>query len=416
MPQLVYVSRLLRLPLLDAKGTPIGRIADVVLGPASFTTPPRVLGFVVAVERRRIFVNAARVDRLDATGVTMRSGAIDIRQFHKREGELLCDRDLLDRRFGNEIVNDLGLRSADNGNGWVVANLSLRPPGPMRRRSRARLVPWQQCVGLFDMGEIGREMAALRELHPSDVAARLRELPLVRRRRIAAALEDEQFADVLEELDEDEQLELVAGLDRERVADLLEEMAPDDAADLLGEMDPQQRVELLDAMEPDEAEPVRRLLLYDSESAGGLMTPEPVIVTPDTTVAECLGRLRSPDLPAAIAAHVFVVEPPIQTPTGRYLGTVGFQRLLREPPGMRVEGCVEENIDPIHPDLPATRVAERLAAYNLVALPVTDDAGRLVGAVTVDDVLDRALPDGWRDDHQAGRTSAAATLRRRLRP
>ena len=108
MPQLVYVSRLLRLPLIDAKGTPIGRVNDVVLGPASFTTPPRVIGFVVGVERRRIFVNAARVDRLDATGVTMRSGAIDIRQFHKREGELLCDRDLLDRRFGNEIVNDVG--------------------------------------------------------------------------------------------------------------------------------------------------------------------------------------------------------------------------------------------------------------------------------------------------------------------
>jgi CBS domain-containing protein len=399
VPQLVYVSRLLRLPLLDAKDTPIGRIVDVVLGPASFVSPPRVIGFVVGVDRRRIFVNAARVDRLDASGVAMRSGAVDIRQFHKREGELLADRDLLDRRFGNEIVNDVGLQPAANGIGWVVANVSLRPPGPIRRRSRARLVPWQQAVGLFDMGEIGREMAALRELHPSDIAARLRELPLVRRRRVAAALEDEQFADVLEELSEDEQLELVEGLDPARVADLLEEMAPDDAADLLGEMDPQQRVRLLDEMEPDEAEPVRRLLLYDSDTAGGLMTPEPVIVTPETTVAECLARLRNPDLPAAIAAHVFVAEAPGETPTGPYHGTVGFQRLLREPPGMPVDGCVEENIEAVGPDLPATRVAQRLAAYNLVALPVCDEAGRLVGAVTVDDVLDRALPEGWRGDH-----------------
>jgi flagellar motility protein MotE (MotC chaperone) len=396
---MVYVSRLVRLPLLDAKGTPIGRVVDVVIGPASFAAPPRVVGFVVGVERRRIFVNAARVDRLDASGVTMRSGAIDIRQFHKREGELLADRDLLDRRFGNEIVNDVGLRSADQGIGWVVANVSLRPPGPIRRRSRARLVPWQQAVGLFDLGEVGREIAALRDLHPSDIAARLRDLPLVRRRRIAMAMEDEQFADVLEELSEDEQLELLADIDPARVADVLEEMAPDDAADLLGEMDPQKRVQLLDAMEPDEAEPVRRLLLYDSESAGGLMTPGPVIVTPDTTVAECLARLRNPDLPASIAAHVFVAEAPNQTPTGPYHGAVGFQRLLREPPGMRVEGCVEDHIEPIRPDLPATRVAERLAAYNLVALPVCDDAGRLVGAVTVDDVLDRALPDGWRETH-----------------
>jgi len=259
------------------------------------------------------------------------------------------------------------------------------------------VVPWTQAASLFDVGEIGREMASLRELHPSDLAARLRAMPLLHRRRVAAALEDEQLADVLEELSEDEQIELVAELDTERVADLLEEMAPDDAADLLGEMSGTRRVQLLDAMEPDEAGPVRRLLLYDSDTAGGLMTPEPVIVTPETTVAEALARLRNPDLPAAIAAHVFVADAPNITPTGTYRGAVGFQRLLREPPGQAVEGCVEANVEPVTPELPATRVAERLAAYNLVAVPVCDDAGRLVGAVTVDDVLDRALPEGWRE-------------------
>jgi CBS domain-containing protein len=401
VPQLVYVSRLLRLPLLDAADVPIGRLVDVVLGPPALVSPPRVIGFVVGVERRRIFVNAARVDRLDSAGVTMRSGAIDIRQFHQREGELLAEHDLLDRRLGAEIVNDVGLETAATGDGWIVATISLRPPGPVRRRSRARVVPWTQAVTLFDVGDMGREMAGLRELHPSDLATRLRNMPLAHRRRVAAALEDEQFADVLEELSEDEQMELVEGLDTERVADLLEEMAPDDAADLLGEMPGIMRVRLLDAMEPDEAGPVRRLLLYDSDTAGGLMTPEPIIVTPQTTVAEALARLRNPDVAAAIAAHVFVADAPTTTPTGVYHGAVGFQRLLREPPGMAVVGCVEPNVEPVSPELPATRVAERLAAYNLVALPVCDEAGRLVGAVTVDDVLDRALPDGWREERHA---------------
>jgi CBS domain-containing protein len=395
--QLVYVSRLLRLPLLDANDVPLGRLVDVVLSPPGLTSPPRVIGFVVGVERRRIFVNAARVDRLDSSGVTMRSGAIDIRQFHQREGELLVEHDLLDRRFGSEIVNDVGLESASSGVGWVVATISLRPPGPIRRRSRARVVAWTQTVPLFDVGEMGREMAGLRELHPSDLAARLREMPLVHRRRVAAALEDEQLADVLEELSEEEQIELVEQLDTERVADLLEEMAPDDAADLLGEMSGTMRVRLLDAMEPDEAGPVRRLLLYDSDTAGGLMTPEPIIVTPTTTVAEALARLRNPDVAAAIAAHVFVADAPTTTPTGTYRGAVGFQRLLRESPGQAVAGCVEPNVEPVSPELAATRVAERLAAYNLVALPVCDEAGRLVGAITVDDVLDRALPEGWRE-------------------
>ena len=397
MLQLVYVSRLLRLPLLDSADVPIGRLVDVVLGPPTLVSPPRVIGFVVGVERRRIFVNAARVDRLDSSGVTMRSGAIDIRQFHQREGELLAEHDLLDRRLGNEIVNDVGLEPAATGPGWVVSNISLRPPGPIRRRSRARVIPWTHAVTLFDVGEMGQEMAGLRELHPSDLAARLRDMPLLHRRRVAAALEDEQFADVLEELSEDEQIELVEGLDTERVADLLEEMSPDDAADLLGEMPGTRRVQLLDAMEPDEAGPVRRLLLYDSDTAGGLMTPEPIIVTPETTVAEALARLRNPDVAAAIATHVYVAEAPTTTPTGPYRGAVGFQRLLRESPGQAIVGCVEPNVEPVPPELPATRVAERLAAYNLVALPVCDDAGRLVGAVTVDDVLDRALPEGWRE-------------------
>ena len=201
---------------------------------------------------------------------------------------------------------------------------------------------------------------------------------------------------MLEELSEEEQVELVEGLDPERMADVLEEMAPDDAADLLGEMPGTMRT-LLDAMEPDEAEPVRRLLLYDRDTAGGLMTPEPIVVTPDATVAQALARIRNAEYSQTVATAVFVAEPPVETPTGLYRGTVGFQRLLREPPSMPVAGCVERDIEPAAPELPAPEVAARLAAYNLVALPVCDSSGRLLGAVTVDDVLDRALPEGWRE-------------------
>ena len=356
-----------------------------------------MLGFVVGVERRRIFVNAARVSTLgNNTGVILKSGAVDIRHFSKREGELLASRDLLEHRFGNEIVNDIGVAESSSGIGWAVATVSLRPPGPIRRRGRARVVPWSQAAALFDLGPMGRELAGFRELHPFDLATRLRALPLPYRRRIAAALEDEQLADVLEELSEEEQVELVEGLDPERMADVLEEMAPDDAADLLGEMPGTMRT-LLDAMEPDEAEPVRRLLLYDRDTAGGLMTPEPIVVTPDATVAQALARIRNAEYSQTVATAVFVAEPPVETPTGLYRGTVGFQRLLREPPSMLVAGCVERDIEPAAPELPAPEVAARLAAYNLVALPVCDSSGRLLGAVTVDDVLDRALPEGWRE-------------------
>jgi Mg/Co/Ni transporter MgtE len=130
------------------------------------------------------------------------------------------------------------------------------------------------------------------------------------------------------------------------------------------------------------------------------MTSEPVILTPDTTVAEALARIREPQLAPAVASAVFVTRAPMATPTGRYLGVVHFQRLLREPPSSLLGGVVDNDIDPLEPSTPLAEITRRMATYNLVAMPVVDSADRLVGAVTVDDVLDHLLPVDWRDrDH-----------------
>jgi Mg/Co/Ni transporter MgtE len=126
------------------------------------------------------------------------------------------------------------------------------------------------------------------------------------------------------------------------------------------------------------------------------MTPEPVILSPSATVAEALARVRDPDLPVPLAAQVFVCRPPLETPTGRYIGNVGIQRLLREAPSKPLNRCVEEDVEPVAVDLSDREVAGRLAAYDVVALAVIDEVGRLVGAVTIDDVLDRLLPGNWR--------------------
>lgn len=395
---LVYVSRLVKLPLLESEGAVLGRVADVVLGPPSGGDSPRVIGFVGVVQRRRIFVNANRVGRIGASGVELRGGTVDLRHFHARPAELLARQHLLDRQFESEIVNDVALRPVPARSWqWEVAAVSLRPLRSLRRRARSHVVPWTAVRHLFNFGPMGEEVGATRDLHPADLAARLRAMPLERRRLVASALEDDRLADVLEEMSEEEQLRLVEGLDAERLADVLEEMAPDDAADLLGEMSAPRRVEVLEAMEPEEAGSVRRLLLYESNTAGGLMTPQPVVMSPDATVAAALARCRDSDLVPALGAQVFVTRLPTSTPTGEYVGAVGFQRLLREPPGMTLDRCVEPDIRSISPDLPEIRVAEQLAAYNLLALPVCDDAGRLLGAVTVDDVLDRTLPEDWRE-------------------
>ena len=130
------------------------------------------------------------------------------------------------------------------------------------------------------------------------------------------------------------------------------------------------------------------------------MTPEPVILGPDATIAEALAVVRQEGIAPALAASVYIVRPPLETPTGRYLGVAHFQRLLREPPHQFVGSIVDRSIEPLRPHTALVDVTREFAAYNVVALPVTDDDGRLLGAVTVDDVLDHLLPDDWRDSRR----------------
>ena len=247
---------------------------------------------------------------------------------------------------------------------------------------------------------MAEQLIQLREMNPTDLANAVETMSATRRRQLAEALQDEELADVLEEMPEQDQVRLLASLGLERSADVVEEMEPDDAADLLAEMPPEQRERLLAAMETVQADDLRRLLRYDATTAGGLMTSHPLIVPPDTPVAEVLAQIREPEMDMTRAAQVYVCEPPSVTPTGRYLGTVGFQQLLRQPPASSVGECIEES-NFIRPDLPEKEVARRMAAYNLIGVAVCDEAGRLVGAITVDDVMDRILPAGWRKSETA---------------
>lgn len=393
-----FVSRLVRLALVDGDGGPVGRVQDVVLVPSG--TELRVLGFVAQFQRRHIFVNVARVSEISATGVRLRGGTVDMRSFVQRPGEKLAVRDLFDTRIGDEYLTDLAITPGPDNAFWFVTRAALGRRGPLRRRA-PHVVPWEQVAGHFASTPEEAQVAELRDLHPTDVVTRLQSLPLARRQQVMALLADEQVADLLEEMPDEEAVRLIETLDLDRAAHILEEMEPDDAVDLLADLEEGDRAELLTRMRPEESTPLRRLLAYDEDTAGGLMTPEPVVLGHTTTVAEALAQIRMREQPAELAAQVFVTQPPTSTPTGRYLGVVGFQRLLREPPATLLGECVNDTHEPVAPDLPLREVAERLASYDLLAIPVCDQAGRLVGAVTVDDVLDHVLPEGWR--RRAGR-------------
>jgi CBS domain-containing protein len=389
----VFTSRLTGRRLLDADGMPIGRVSDVVILQPVGAEPPRALGLVVAVQRRQIFVSLGRVGEMSVDGIYLDGSSVDLAHFSQRTGELLAS-GIYDRPAGQGVVLDVGIARAASGRGWEVTVLAVGQRRGLRRHSAA-VVPWDKYRDLFDVGGAGEQIAGLRDMHPHDLAGAVEVMPDARRRQLADALQNEELADLLQEMPEDDQVGFLTGLGADRIADIIEEMEPDDAADLLAEMPAAERDQLLAEMEPARADDLRRLLSYDATTAGGLMTSQPLIVTPDVSVAEVLARIRQPAKGVSEAAQVYVCEPPAVTPTGRYLGTVGFQRLLREAPSTLAGQCIEDSTF-VRPALSEREVATRMAAYNLIGVAVCDDAGRLVGAVTVDDVLDHLLPEDWR--------------------
>jgi len=390
-------------------GESIGKARDLVIGLRVDRQPPRVLGLVLELAtRRRIFVPMLRVNSIEPNAVTLATGSVNLRQFHQRANEVLVVGELLDARVeldsGTKAVLVDAAMEPTRTKDWRVTRVAVRErTGRLSRRGPVQVLKWEDVSGL-SINELAGQpqgaqqlLAVFETMRAVDVATALHDLPSKRRYEVADALDDERLADVIEELPEDDQKDLLAYLDDERAADILEAMDPDDAADLLSELSEFDKDRLLDLMEPEESAPVKRLLEYNFDTAGGLMTPEPVVLTPDATVAEALARVRNPDLTPALASMVFVCRAPSATPTGRYLGCVHIQRLLREPPFDLVAGVLDTDLARLSPAASLAEVTRYFAAYNLVCAPVVDEADHLLGAVTVDDVLDHLLPDNWRE-------------------
>ncbi len=408
----VFVAQLDGLPVFGPSGESIGKVRDIVVALRLDRKPPRALGLVVELPTRRpIFVPMLRVSSLESHAVALATGSVSMRRFEQRTlelrliGQLLGTQVQLATTASAATVVDAAMERTRTRD-WVVSRLAVRErTRRIGRRAPVQVVAWTDVRGMDPAQLTGHSirgaqqvLASFEGLRAADAAGILRELDTELRYEVADMLDDDRLADVLQELPEDDQKELLAHLDEARAADILEAMDPDDAADLLAELPVGIQERLLGLMEPEESGPVRRLLQYSSDTAGGLMTPEPVVLSPDATIAEALARIRSPDLTPALASMVFVCRPPQATPTGRYVGCVHTQRLLREPPFELVAGAIDAEMSQLSPDAALTDVTRFFASYNLVCAPVVDDEEHLLGAVTVDDVLDHLLPDNWREE------------------
>jgi len=403
----VFLARLAGTAVFDPNGDQLGKVRDAVATLRSNNQTPRILGFIVEVPpRKRIFIPITRVTSID-NGHVIITGLLNMRRFEPRTNEISVLSEMLDRSVTlietNEkvTIEDIGMELSKTGD-WFIEKVHVMRRGVgLRRRGASSTVTWNEISG-FTISEtnqgVSNLLGTLSNLRAADLASVLHDLTVKRRAEVARALDDERLADVLEEMNEASRVELLAELEGERAADVLEEMDPDDAADLLREIGQEKAQTLLALMEPEDAEDVQRLMRYEDYSAGGMMTTEPIVLTADSTVAEALSRVRLSEVAPGLASQVFVCRQPLETPTGRLMGVVHIQRLLREPPATLHGSILDSDIAPLAAETPLSEVSSYLASYNLLAVPIVDANERLLGVVTVDDVLDHLLPENWRQD------------------
>ena len=406
----VFVARLAGCGVFDPAGDRVGKVIDVLVSYRK-SGAPRVTGLMVEITgRRKVFVPIARVTSI-ANGQVISTGLIDLRRFTQRGQENRVIAEMLGRKVtlldasGTASIEDVAIEQGKNKD-WTVSELFLRRPKTSASpfaRGATLFAAWDQVNESKDAeGQSAQQLiATYSELRPADLANALLDLSDERMLEVAEELDDERLADLLEELPEEEQLDIMKELDDERAAEVLDLMEPDDAADLMANL-PEARTEaIFELMDEEEADDIRMLMQFDEFTAGGLMTTEPIICAADMTVAEAMAQIRRKEISPVLAAQVFITLPPYEVATGRYLGVVHFQKMLRRPPHERLGSLLDTELEPLKPHTHISVIHRTLATYNLVALPVVDDQHHLIGVVTVDDVLDHLLPDDWRTEDES---------------
>jgi CBS domain-containing protein/sporulation protein YlmC with PRC-barrel domain len=407
-----FLSQCLGLPVRDPSSEPIGTIADLIVAIGSKYPP--VTGLVALNDRRRIFIPWRDVADFGPDGARLRVRTIDVGRFNRRPSEILLKGDLLDRQIvdveGHKVirVNDVSLDEVDGrlrlvavdvGAAGLLRRIGIERPvrtvaGRLRGTLPERYIDWEDVDPLDSTIESVRLRVPhqkLHELHPADLASIMADLAPRDRTGILETLPDEALADVIEEMEPEDQVDLLEHLTPERAADILEEMSPDDAADLIADLDQETRDSVLAAMEVDEAEEVQELLSYPEDTAGGLMTTEYIALEETLTAAEAIDRLRELEPDAETVYYLYVTDD-----DGRLVGVLSLRDLIVAKVDERIGGVMRREPVAVLATADEDEVAEVVAHYNLLAVPVLDDEGHLLGIVTVDDAIDTVIPSGWK--------------------
>jgi magnesium transporter len=405
---MLYLSQVLGRPIRDLEGERVATVKDVIVRLGEDDHPP-VTGLVARYRRRDFFLSRWRITELNQNGARLNSDILDLRPFVRRESEVLLARDVLDKQLidvdGKRVVRVNDVQIIEAAGDWRVTGADVSLQGLWRRLAPAGFAGTRRTVEVLDWADVGflatdaatvqlkSSSDKLARLHPVEIARLAEALSYHHGSEVVEALDDETAAETLEEMPAEHQARILGDMDQERAADILEWMSPDEAADVLGDLPEEKAEELLGLMEGEEQADVAELLPYEDDTAGGLMTTEFVTLPRELSVGEALARLREMAETPNMIYYLYVVE---EENSWKLCGVIALRNLILADPEMPLADVMRADIQQADPQEPAHEVAQRIAEYNLLALPVVDESGDILGIITVDDAMEILLPKDWR--------------------
>ncbi|MCL5947311.1 MAG: CBS domain-containing protein, partial [Chloroflexi bacterium] len=369
---------------------------------------PPVRGILLRDQRHDVFIPIRCIQSLDLEKVILTVDQLPLEDFERHDGEVLLEHDIIDRQLidvhGARVVRANDAELAERGKRLSLVAIDASAGGLLRRLVPRRiasgiegnLLDWAVVEPLAsEVPDVRLHIThdKLAKLHPSDIARIIDSLAVKQGEEILRSLDNALAADTLEEIEEDHQAGILERLPPERAADLLEEMAPDAAADLLDDLPPEHAADLIEHMEAEESSDVSLLLTYPEHSVGGLMTTDVPVVPAGLSVAQAVERLRASDLWDDLRAYIFVTD--AEDPA-KLRGVVTLPQLLVAQGQQPIEEFMHRDVRIVHSTEPAIEAVRILTEYNLLAVPVVDEQGRLIGMVTADDALEYLLPEQYK--------------------
>ncbi len=404
----LFVSEIIKKPVLDPKGDELGRVKDLVV--IKGTPLPKVSALIMEKKKRLFSISWSELKIFNKRIISSNIYHTDMQSYELKDEDLLLVRDVFDKQIvdadGAKVVrvNDVKLEGFKGNAVLVAVDVGMR--GIMRRLGVERggedlmkvfkkhlsynLISWNYIqplepklttISLTVPGQM------ISELHPADIAEIISQVSHKEGASFFSGLDVETAAEALSELEPETQVDIICDMDTEKAADIIEEMPPDEAADILSELPADKAQELLKNIETEEAEDIQELLGHEEDTAGGLMTNEYIAYLPETAVRQAIDKFKKDAEDVETVYYLYVIDP-----DEKLIGVISLRELLLANLDTKLSDIMLKKFKKVLPETDEEEVAEIISKYNLLALPVTDAEGHMLGVVTIDDIMDRILP------------------------